>query len=302
MTPEEFWSSNATEKAQKAIRKRATQLGLDFKALQVLFNTQWNLDGREGTWIGYTQVPPEDLAYAKSHGVMHDPLRLSHDAIVARILAARNAIDRRAVAAAFANSLVTRRLDQRSPLGSYAFALHLAAHPWQADGSADNPQCSQCGLDQEQSISVDSCTFRRIMWAGNLLHGRLDYMLCDLEAFRPATSDCSEATRTTLNNLLGALRDLSASMQLKELEKSLTGVFPSDKGERQVVLEILGYCGILQPKAYPSLRERWLAPHERPEPDHFYKKEWRSPVSCWTGEDGVNENAVAFWFGEFLSP
>ena len=76
------------------------------------------------------------------------------------------------------------------------------------------------------------------------------------------------------------------------------GLFPSDKSERQVLLEILGSAGILKPRGFPSRHERWIPPSELPEPSHFYKKEWRSPVNCWTGADGVNEDAVEFWFGD----
>ena len=93
-------------------------------------------------------------------------------------------------------------------------------------------------------------------------------------------------------------RKLPKSAGLTELEKSLTGLFPSTKAERQVALEILGACGVVKPKDCPSRHERWVARWELPQPTHFYRKEWRSPVNCWTGADGVNQEAIDFWFGD----
>jgi hypothetical protein len=35
---------------------------------------------------------------------------------------------------------------------------------------------------------------------------------------------------------------------------------------------------------------------EEDEPSNEWKCEWQWPVQHWTGKDGVNEAAVAFWF------
>jgi hypothetical protein len=99
-----------------------------------------------------------------------------------------------------------------------------------------------------------------------------------------------------MRGVLEAIRHLPKSAQLSELNKALVGRFNSNKQERQVVLEILGYAGILKPKGWPSLFDRWVRPAEREEPGHFFKKEWQFPASGWTGKDGINEEAVRFWF------
>ena len=62
--------------------------------------------------------PPDDFEYAKRAGVMFDPVRLSHDDVMNRALAAFRGVDHRAVADAFVSSLSSRRLDLRSALGS----------------------------------------------------------------------------------------------------------------------------------------------------------------------------------------
>lgn len=178
MSPEEFWSFNASPKARRLIAAKAAQMGIDPKALHILFNTQWNLDGREGAWIGFSEVPPPDLEYAQAAGLMHDALELDHRSLLARIVKARERTDRRAVAAAFAASLVTQRLDTRSTLGSLAHALYLGSHRFAAEDRADD--CRECGFPKKKTIPVNHYTFRRLMWAGNVCQGDLGYVLCDL--------------------------------------------------------------------------------------------------------------------------
>ncbi len=296
MTPEEFWSINSTPKAQKAIAKLAAQIGVDAKALGILFNTQWNMDGRESSWVEFCEVPPEDFAYAQAAGLMQEAWELDHKTLVSRILQARDQIDRRAVAAAFVSSLIDRRIDTRSTLGSYARVLHLASHRFSPEKGEDT--CQECGLEKQNSVDVNHYTFRRISWAGNIYQGNLEYALCDLSAFKCQTRELKTEEKKLLKQMFSALRKLPKTAGLADLDKSLGGLFPSNKKERQVVLEILGLAGILQPKASPSLHEEWIPPCEMPEPSSYARKEWNSPVNCWTGEDGVNQAAVAFWFGD----
>ena len=73
-------------------------------------------------------------------------------------------------------------------------------------------------------------------------------------------------------------------------------MFKSNKGERKVFCEILGYAGILKPRGWPSFFDRWVVADEFEAPDHFYSREWQFPASGWSGADGVNEEAVRFWF------
>lgn len=59
---------------------------------------------------------------AKEKGVMFDPLTISHDACINRIIEIANTITPEQVAKAFLSSLSTRRLDWRSGIGSYFIA------------------------------------------------------------------------------------------------------------------------------------------------------------------------------------
>ncbi|MCA9175114.1 MAG: hypothetical protein KDB14_11580 [Planctomycetales bacterium] len=307
-TPERFWSFNATPKAQRAIAKLAAEVGVDAKALNILFNTQWDLDGREGRWIAYNPPPPEDLAHAEATGLMRPSYELSHAQLVTATQKARAAVDRRDVAAAFLASLPLKRKDLRSALGSYAHALHLPTHRFRkAKGASDDgdngdgnddASCEICGADQRESIQPKHCTFRRLMWAGNVLQGDLGYVLCDLQSFCPGEVTCGRDERALLQKIVKAIDKLPDDAGLSQLLGAISALVPGNKHERQVVLEILGSCGILKPADCQGLHEAWVPPKDRPVPESFGRREWRSPVNCWHGRDGVNHEAVEFWFGD----
>ena len=65
-----------------------------------------------------------------------------------------------------------------------------------------------------------------------------------------------------------------------------------------MLLQILGYCGILQPKAKPSFFDGFVAFTDREEPP--WDTDLNYPASCWRGSDGIHEQAVAFWFPELV--
>lgn len=290
-----FWSRNTSKAAQREIARTALAMGVDARALHILYNTFFNEDDKLLPWVEKRDVPAQDFAFAKAAGLMFDPLRLNHDELIAWVLAARDALTPLDVANAFMASFGSRRLDIRSALGSYAHVLHLEAHAFEPDEEGD---CAVCGVPKKANkIDLSARNFRRIKWAGNVEHGSLDYIGCDLSQFaKGGPVSPTEDDIETMRRLLQAIRDLPESAQLTDLYQAIAGLFPSNKHERQVVLEILGYAGILQPKAWPSYFEAWVRPDETAQPSHFYKKEWCFPASGWTGRDGVNEAAVRFWF------
>lgn len=295
MPPSKFWSINAEAKSQRKIAELAESAGYDPKALNILFNTKWNFDGREASWVRGVRAPPTELAYAKGAGVMRDNESLTHDELVARVISARKKLKREQVAAAFLSSLTTRRMDHRSTLGSLAHAWLLPRH---AHAPAKRQKtCAVCGAAPKNDVDFNHGLFRRLMWAGNIEQGDMSYMLFDLENFTGKAAAPTDEDRAILKGMLAAIRPLPAKAGLGDLLKAITPHVAGNKGERQVLLEILGACGILKPRDFPSLHERWTPVDDMPEPKQYARLEWRSPVNCWTGEDGVNDDAVEFWFG-----
>jgi hypothetical protein len=291
-----FWSRNVSNKAQRQIAATAAAIGVSARAVNILYNTFFDEDDKLLSWVEDHDLSDADFASAKAAGLMFDPIQLDHDELIAWVLEARQETKALAVSDVFIASLGSGRQDTRSALGSYAHVLHLKRHRFEKDEDSDG--CAHCGVGKtNNTIDLSARNFRRLKWAGNVEQGDLEYVGVDLHQFvKLAPVAPSEGDIHIMRRVLEAIRDLPKSAQLSDLNKALVGLFKSTKQERQVVLEILGYAGILKPKGWPSFFDAWVRPSERKEPGHFYKKEWQFPTSGWTGKDGINEEAVSFWF------
>ena len=62
-----------------------------------------------------------------------------------------------------------------------------------------------------------------------------------------------------------------------------------------MLVEALGIAGILETKEHKGYLTRYTNPGMAPSKSH--KSDWAHPADFWTGADGVNKEALAFWFG-----
>ena len=293
-----FWERNTSARAQREIANVAGAAGLDRRALNVLFNTYYDVDHPVLAWVQQKDTPEDDLRYARDQGVMFEPVTLDHDSLIERLIECRDALDRGSIADAFLISLRDRRLDLRSTLGSYAVFLHLEPHAYAPSGR----WCAVCGVEGAEARAIDRSmhAFLRLKLAGSIHHDHATYAATDLALFSGTPMrDVSDEDRDVLRRVLVAIRGLPATAGLNDLQRALSGLFASTKLERQLVLELLGYTGVLQPGGRDSYGHRFVTYAERQAdpPANYWKREWRWPVQHWTGADSVNDEAVAFWFG-----
>jgi hypothetical protein len=269
-----------------------TNTPVDRRALNVLFDTYWT----SGGWRDHRSrsTPPDDFEYAKQAGVMFEPIRVSHDDIVKRALAAVSGVKRQAVADAFVASLSSRRLDLRSALGSFAVLQHLAKHP-APRGDESCPVCGVYGGRAEQK-DLNVLNFERFKWGGVRHHQPL-YASMDLELFRtlprvkPMPADVA-----VFKGLMKAIDAAPVSTSSAILQRHLNKAFDSNKAERDVVVGILGYCGILATAEHPGYMRRFVPWSDRELPARRFV-DMAYPACWWQRSDGVNQEALAYWFG-----
>ncbi len=186
---------------------------MDKKAKGILFKTYWSSSG----WKDDKTTAPSDFAYAKEKGLMFDPLSISHDDCVNRIIDIVNAITLDQVSKAFLSSLSTRRLDWRSGIGSYNIAKLFTPHKYTPvesghsykDGKVVHTSytCKVCqnlnygvvGHECYINEDLNVLNFERIKWGG-VRHGNLIYTLFDLEQF--AKECIPEPTETDIEILI----------------------------------------------------------------------------------------------------
>lgn len=268
--------------------------GPDPRALKLLFHMHWNSKGWRGRSL---KLSPEDTKFAKDAGVLFDPIVVSHDGLCKSTIAAVKVTDRRAVADAFVVSLSTRQLELRSAIGSYALFQHLEDHERQPGTIA----CSICGEYAGNSTKEDLnvMNFERFKWGG-VRHQQPTYATLDLQQFQliprlyPTPSQVE-----TFKRLLTAIEAVPAKTTPSVLQKYLGDVIDSNKPERGVLINMLGYCSILTHPEYPTYLKTFVT-WEYAETNSKWMSETRYPACWWRGKDGINQEALHYWFGHLL--
>jgi hypothetical protein len=249
---------------------------IDDRAKKILFDTYWTSKG----WIDdhARKVPTvADRAHAKRHGMWFEPLAIGHDALLKQTKQLAKRIAWADVTGAFVASLSTRRLDLRSGIVSYADAIHRDTHRF----AGTNPQlCATCWLPKD--LSREDCNvlnFERHKWGGIRIGSRL-YAYVDLVCLGPQLPAAPTAEdRAMFQAILARVASAPAKTTPTQLSKRLESVFPSNKNERDVVIEILAAAGILRAKKERNSENEWN-----------YAADWR-------GSDGYDKTAVRACFG-----
>lgn len=257
---------------------------VDAKALKILQSTYWSKG-----WRDKPVTSPEDLAYAKAHGVMFEPLKSTHDSAVKMARAAVAKLTPRVVGNGFLASLSSGRLDWRSALGTYAIGQHLPAHKFKGGRSG----CEICGAYAGRMAPEDLnvLNFERFRWGG-VRHENPVYIGFDLQRFAerevpPATTEDVEILREVLKIADSQPPNARPAQLAKEI-----AIVKGAIEQRRTLLQILGYAGILQPAKHPGYFDSYTPANERDDGS----SDWTYPVTWWRGSDGVNWNAVKFWF------
>ncbi len=263
----------------------------DETALDILFRTYWSGSRWERT--PGRAVTREEHEYAVGAGVMFEPVCVSHDKIVEWVCRSRERLSLEEVVDGFLASLSTRRLELRSGLGSYAIALNFPKHPY--DGAYS---CRVCGEYERHGRTLDLgvLSFERYKWGG-VRHLDPHYIAFDLERF----CDCERLVPTLhdiqiMRRIINIASSLRPEARPRDLERALVGVLASNKEEREILIQILGYSGILQPKGFPGFFRSFVNFSDRRDRPDAWKIDWEYPISWWQGRDGVTPEALHYFF------
>lgn len=266
------------------------------KGLKLLFATYWN----GGMWRH--KVPTsEDYEQAKAEGYMFGPAPVrSHDETLRDLRWVLEKISPEDIANAFLYSLSTRQLQYRSALGSYYYALAIPDH------SHDDPgTCYLCNWVKLSGVAepgrefsgYNVFNFERYKWGG-VRHTSPEYALFDLEQFlllpkvTPTPDD-----RDILKSILHAMDNLPESKKVGAYREVITKkkLLKSNKSEVEVLLNILGVCGILSSPDAPCYCDNFTDVWHRAPREHT--NDYTYPVNWWRVSDGVNEERFLKVFG-----
>jgi hypothetical protein len=266
----------------------------DPKAIRILTDAFWT----NGGWRpdATRSVPPEDFEYARARGVMFDgPVSMTHDELVGGVIDLARGLDPLEIAGAFLASLSSRHLELRSVLGSYAVARLLPDHehvPAMRRSLPGVDPCAVCGLERTESdIDWNVLNFERFKWGG-VRRDSLEYVYFDLREFeRAAPALPVDEDIRLFEEALTALESLPPDTTAPKAEEALRAI-QSNKAEREILLDILGVCGVLDTHAHPGYARAFVPASRRELPSHAYV-ERTYPVCWWRAGDGVNREALA---------
>jgi hypothetical protein len=93
-----------------------------------------------------------------------------------------------------------------------------------------------------------------------------------------------------------------ANFEEQALSKSANGlrtIVKSNKDERIDLLNLLGIIGVLETPEHRGCFKQFVPADEREEKNRNGTHDWLYPVSRWSARDGLNNEALEFWFGDY---
>lgn len=267
---------------------------MDKHAQKILFDTFWSPTG----WKPDTHrtVSDDDYAFAKSKGLMFDPVRIDHSDAVDRLSNLTAKLTRRLVADAFLASLSTRRLDWRSALGSYAVFQNFHSHTAESEARV----CAVSGFNVEPVVlDLNVLNFERLKWGG-VRHGEVTYAMLDLELFLDqAIAMPSPEDVEIFRGILSCIDDAPAGVASASLHHEFAKCLKSNKAERDVIVAILGYCGIIATPEHPGFSDNFIPCVSRELPGRRFV-DMPYPARWWRREHGINLSKLKDYFGHVL--
>jgi hypothetical protein len=262
----------------------------DKKAVQILFDMYWSPSGWKPKQT--RSISAADFEYAKSQGVMFDPVTTSHQDVVERLLRGISGLTPPEVGDAFLASLSCRRLDWRSVLGSYAVFRHMPPHE-----ETGTIRCEICGLYLDDAANdLNVLNFERLKWGG-VRHMSPDYALLDIELFLAMPRPIPTLEDFVLfNSLIASLSAAPADATSATLNKALPKALGANKAERDVMIGMLGFVDVLATKEHQGFAREFVKADLRSLPQRRFV-DMAYPACWWRKQDGVQFEPLKEYFG-----
>jgi hypothetical protein len=144
-------------------------------------------------------------------------------------------------------------------------------------------------------MDLNVLNFERYKWGG-VRHDDPHYAAFDLEQLlRCERPDPAEADITILQGMLRTIVAVPGETTAPKLQAKLGKVLPSNKAEREVLINILGHCGILRTPGHPSYFDGFVPECERTIPS-YRNVDMAYPACWWRGRDGIDRTALRSFF------
>lgn len=245
-------------------------------------------------------ISAEDRRFLLEKGLGFDFVSMTHDRALDRCFSFYKNIDKNNIVAAFLSSLSSARLDYRSGLSAFAIMQTMPVHSFSPNQASF---CKICSATQEEQ-HFDLTALNRIrFFDGSLSVYKTPYEISffleqhsRLESVQPNEDDF-----LIFNKIIKIVAEAEQSEKLTSIVKKIRTIdkFKITTDQCRYLLETLGFCGIIETKEHKGYLTHFTNPGLAPSKSH--SSNWAYPVGFWTGGDGINHEALKFWFGEYKS-
>ena len=258
---------------------------IDKKALKIL--SEYNVLEPDDT-------PEDDFRYARDKGLMFDPLKQTHEEALSIAFNEFSKCTKKETTDLFLASLSAFRLDWRAGFSAYVYIRTCPKHAFEG-----HYNCTVCSSVKEEVVDFSFINQLRFSIGGFVGEGSLyqiAFMLKQhnyLQSVLPSTKDFD-----IFKSIIGILKNANENDSPRIIQKEIRNIkgFKSNEEQRRSLLETLGFCSILETEKHKGFLHQFInlgfAPY-RP------RSNWQYPVDWWTGKDGINQEALKFWFGDY---
>jgi hypothetical protein len=240
------------------------------------------------------KTPPDDFDYAKTAGLAFERVKMTHDQIVQWALTEFAKCNKEKIVAAYLIGTGKNLPHLRAGLAAYAVMTHFPKHTFE---TVTERYCATCAMTLKPELDltfINSCR-----WAGTIIGRSPDVLAFYLQQHN--ADDVDEPSETDIQKFIDVLDVIDASTPeekpstlYKKIRKVPTVKMSDEEGRH--FLNTLGYAGILQTPEHKGFIYKYIG-HIVPTKSH--SSDWHYPVDFWTGKNGVNADALKYWFSAY---
>ncbi|KPW39980.1 hypothetical protein ALQ50_00255 [Pseudomonas coronafaciens pv. coronafaciens] len=238
---------------------------------------------------------PELVLLMQNNNIVFPAKDMSHDELISELQIEMAAARKKDIVESFIVGLENGETQKRAVLSAYAIMLNFPEHKFT---SSEGIRCDICNALRQQKIDFTFCNIVRHMCGVTIsgLPEQMYFFLRESNNERPFQVSSVSALASVLDTIRTSSTDDTPVILEKRIRKSLN--IKISKEESRGLLDLLGHIGVLESPEHKGFIESFKNLGHVPRKSR--STDWSYPVDFWKGEYGVNEEAVIFWFGDYL--
>jgi hypothetical protein len=241
---------------------------------------------------------------------MQEELENVHDMWNVKLFEEYAKCSKETIVASFLASFSSNKRELRSGLPVFAIMQTFPNHKFILRDNQDLKRESPCGICStaygypkelnEKNLEILHLCINEGGLLGHRLSNYYNYLYVFNTNKEIENVKVNEEDIRIFSEILDILLNIEEDATLKkEVLKNIGKIkgFKTKPEQRQVLLETLGYCSILDTEKHKGLLEEYTNLAVAPRKTH--SSDWNYPVDFWLGKDGINKQAFKFWFGNY---